>query len=95
MSESTTRRLHAIVKGQVQGVGYRQYAVRQARALGLTGWVRNLHDRSVEVVAEGPEDRLETFTASLREGPSSAVVWSVDVRYEQVTGHDTAFRVEY
>lgn len=95
MSDSVKRRLHAIVKGQVQGVGYRQYTVRRANVLGLSGWVRNLHDRSVEVVAEGPDDRLESFVASLREGPSAAVVWHIDVRYEQATGQYKGFRVEY
>lgn len=95
MNDILKRRLHAIVKGQVQGVGYRQYAVRHAQMLGLTGWVRNLHDRSVEVVAEGTEEALERFVASLREGPSASVVWSIDVRYEQANGQYKGFRVEY
>ncbi|TMG57453.1 MAG: acylphosphatase, partial [Chloroflexi bacterium] len=52
-------RLHAVVRGDVQGVGFRYYVQRKARQLGLPGWVRNNDDGSVELVAEGERDALE------------------------------------
>ena len=58
-----------LVKGRVQGVGFRYFAAREAQRLGLSGWVRNLHDGNVEVFAEGPEDSLDSLEASLNQGP--------------------------
>src|SRR5438445_4917977 len=74
--------LRATVSGQVQGVGFRMWAQRRARALGLTGYVRNLHDGSVEAVGEGPRMLLEQFLVLLRRGPESADVRSVQVSWE-------------
>ena len=58
-----------LVRGRVQGVGYRDYAQRAASALGLTGYVRNLDDGRVEVYAAGPPDKLSDLAAALRKGP--------------------------
>jgi acylphosphatase len=66
------------VRGIVQGVGFRYYVLRRARALGVTGWVRNLSDGSVEVVASGTTDQLSSLESWLFEGPSSAMVTAVD-----------------
>lgn len=66
-----------VVTGRVQGVSYRAAACRAARALGLTGWVRNLPDGSVEAFACGPEDALSSFAGWLREGPPLARVSAV------------------
>jgi acylphosphatase len=63
-----------VVTGRVQGVGYRYFAREQASPLGLTGWVRNLPDGSVEFYAEGPEAALEEFLRRLRKGPTSGHV---------------------
>ncbi len=93
MSIGTLRRLHAVVKGQVQGVGFRQFTLRQAREHNLTGWVRNRYDRSVEVVAEGQQDALDLFVAALRDGPPAAIVRSVDTRYETASGAFTDFDI--
>jgi len=71
--------LQAFVNGNVQGVGYRYFAMSAAKELGLTGWVRNLSDGNVQVVAEGKRDSLETFLARLRQGPRSGRV--EDVRF--------------
>jgi acylphosphatase len=57
-----TKRIRAVVKGTVQGVGYRYFAVNQAGAMGLVGWVRNVPNSDVEVVAEGDEEKLERFS---------------------------------
>lgn len=71
-------RLHVLVRGRVQGVGFRWYAREAARDLGLAGWVRNQPDGSVEIVAEGEPALLERLRARLRTGPSGASVTSLD-----------------
>lgn len=65
------------VRGRVQGVSYRQWTLRQAQALGLTGWVRNLDDGSVEVLACGAMEGVTALHARLWQGPSHAVVSEV------------------
>jgi acylphosphatase len=67
-----------LVRGRVQGVGYRYFALRQAQALGVSGFARNRPDGDVEVVAEGPDGALSDFEARLREGPSFASVSDVE-----------------
>jgi len=66
------------VHGAVQGVGYRRFAEREARALDLAGWVRNEPDGSVAGEAEGPEAVLEAFRKRLTEGPAFAAVGRLD-----------------
>jgi len=73
------RAFRARVTGRVQGVGFRWSAVREARRLGLRGWVRNTGDGSVEVEAEGAASELGEFLAWLRRGPPGARVADVDV----------------
>ncbi len=67
-----------VVAGRVQGVGFRYFAVREAEALGLAGWVRNLPDGRVEVVASGPPDVVSVFEGRLWEGPPHARVTTVE-----------------
>jgi acylphosphatase len=67
-----------IVSGRVQGVGFRWFTTQRARSLELSGWVANLADGRVEVVARGPADRLEMLEQALRRGPSGARVESVE-----------------
>lgn len=67
------------IEGRVQGVGFRAFVRREARRLGLAGWVRNEPDGSVAVEAEGPAADLEVFEARLREGPPAARVARLDV----------------
>jgi len=85
-----TRRLHAVVRGRVQMVGFRYFVVDRARALGVTGWVRNGDDgATVEVVAEGPEDALRQLEESLRAGPRGARVEAVDATWsDALDGYD-------
>jgi acylphosphatase len=66
-------------RGRVQGVGFREACVRQARRIGVTGWVRNRLDDSVELTLQGPPDRLAELCAWLREGDHPALVDSLDV----------------
>lgn len=85
---------YARIRGIVQGVGFR-YATRQeARRLGLSGWVRNDTDGSVEVVAEGPLGALRDFEQWLQRGPPGAVVQGVDKRNLRPTGAYSLFTIE-
>jgi acylphosphatase len=68
-----------LISGRVQGVGFRFFAERAARELGIRGWVRNLADGRVEAHAVGPTAALEDFEARLRRGPRMAEVRSVEV----------------
>ena len=90
-----TVRLHAIVEGIVQGVNFRQSAARRARVLGLTGWIMNRYDGSVETVAEGPRQALEDYLAYLQAGPPAAVVRGVSVRWEESAGEFGDFGIKY
>jgi acylphosphatase len=67
-----------LVQGRVQGVGYRYFALREAQALGISGFAKNLSDGRVEVVAEGADEALAAFEARLREGPGFASVAEVE-----------------
>ena len=87
------KRLHATVRGRVQGVGFRAAAATEARRLGLTGWVRNKLDGSVEVLAEGPDGDVDGFLAWLRKGPSLAHVTSVDPEWLAPAGDGVSFEV--
>jgi acylphosphatase len=82
---STTRR-RLVVRGRVQGVWYRESCREQAHALGVAGQVRNLHDGTVEVVAEGRPEAVEALVAWCRTGPPAAVVVGVDERTEAPEG---------
>ena len=68
-----------LVSGRVQGVFYRDSTRRQAQALGITGWVRNLFDRRVEVLACGEAEQLEAFIKWLEIGPEYAKVTNIEV----------------
>jgi len=71
--------VHAIVRGRVQGVGFRMFVWREATRLGLSGYTRNVPDGSVEVLATGDDARLEQLLARLRDGPPGSRVDAVQV----------------
>ena len=75
--------LQAVIYGQVQGVSYRAYAVDEAQRLGLTGWVRNRADGTVQATAIGPRTQLETFLAWLRRGSPAAYVIRVEFTIDE------------
>jgi acylphosphatase len=85
-------RAHFYIEGDVQGVGFRAYADREARRLGLTGWVKN-SEGGVEVVAEGTKEKLEQLRMLLQKGPHGADVESVQVVWEKETGEFGDFEV--
>jgi len=84
---AVTKRL--LVTGRVQGVGFRFYTQRKARELGLTGWVRNCRDGSVETVIQGAPEAVELMIAWARRGPPSAVV--SDMRITDASGDYAGF----
>jgi acylphosphatase len=88
-------RVRVFAGGQVQGVAYRFYAEKCAVRLAITGWVRNLPDGRVEVLAEGTGEHIETFLDRLREGPRLAQVETFVVRREPSTGEFHDFRVVF
>jgi acylphosphatase len=88
-------RVHVFAGGRVQGVAYRFYAEKIAARLDVTGWVRNLADGRVEVLAEGSAAHIEAFLERLREGPSLARVDIFEVRRESATGEFNDFRVAF
>ncbi len=70
---------HVIVHGRVQGVGFRAYLCREAERLGVTGWVRNRHDGTVEVMVQGRSEDVTKILDWVRHGPPGARVTAVDV----------------
>jgi acylphosphatase len=88
--------LRVVVRGRVQGVGFREFVYMRARFLGLRGYVRNLPDMpSVEVVAEGERAGLEQLLDHLREGPRGARIDGLDVTWGEPGGRHTTFGVAY
>ncbi len=81
-----------LIKGMVQGVGFRYFVQHKATALGLSGWVRNLDDGAVEVYASGSGERLSDLAGALHQGPRMAQVRSVEERDEAVE-NISGFRV--
>jgi len=75
-------RVHAIVRGDVQGVGFRYFVQRHAWKEALAGWVRNRPDGAVECVAQGRPEAVERLLAALREGPAMSTVDAVEERWE-------------
>ena len=87
-------RLNAIVYGEVQGIFFRDFTRTAAQELGLKGWVKNVRN-SVEVIAEGPEDKLKELLEKLKEGPAAAKIVKVDSSFEKATGEFEDFEVKY
>ena len=92
MSDSAA--LYAIAQGRVQGVYYRAFASRHAVSLGLTGYVRNLLDNSVEICAEGARQQLEKLLEQLKTGPPGARVDNLVLTWSDYTGQYSDFSVK-
>jgi acylphosphatase len=94
-STSEIHELYAVVRGQVQGVGFRYFVVQKAQGLGLRGYVRNARYGDVEVLAQGPRPALERLLTLLRQGPSAADVGEVTPVWRQPTEHFSGFHVRF
>lgn len=88
-------RAHILVKGLVQGVFYRYNTMTVAKNLGLTGWVRNLRDGSVEIVCEGEKEKIDSLIKWCWKGPEGARVDDVIVRREEFKGEFQTFEITY
>ncbi len=93
MTEQQDDRLHAIVEGHVQGVGFRYYVLNCAQQLNLTGWVRNTHEGNVEVIAEGKRADLNDLLDALKQGPRMSFVARVREDWEPARGEFRLFDV--
>jgi acylphosphatase len=88
-------RLKLIISGRVQGVCYRWFTRDTAVELGLTGWVRNLPDGTVEAVVEGEKDKLEQLLGWCRRGPDLAKVTDIQAEWEEATGEFQDFSIRH
>ena len=86
-------RLRLLVHGRVQGVFFRQAAAEEARSLGLRGWVKNLPDGDVEMVAEGPRRELKILAAWANQGPRMARVTGVEEEWSDYRGEEGSFAI--
>jgi acylphosphatase len=94
-NEGTTEELYAIVRGIVQGVGFRYFVVESAMRLGLRGYTRNDNNGDVEVLAQGPRPALERLLTQLRQGPRFADVREVRTTWRAPTEHLSGFHVRW
>ena len=78
----------ATIRGRVQGVGYRDWAERQAIEIGLRGYVRNRRDGSVELVLSGADQQVESMLNLCKQGPRSAIVKEIEIASDEWSGKD-------
>jgi len=88
-------RIHIFVSGRVQGVFFRAETEARARELGLFGWVRNLEDGRVEIIAEGEKEKLEKLLEWAKRGPTLARVDSIYFEWEEYKGEFKNFEIRY
>lgn len=93
-TEKTVEARRFIVRGRVQGVGFRWFVEREAHMLGIAGWVRNNADGTVEVLAQGSSDQLSGLHSRLRQGPRAARVDGVEVLEVRPSADLSSFRIE-
>jgi acylphosphatase len=93
-SEKPIEAKRYLVRGRVQGVGFRWFVEREAHMLGIAGWVRNNHDGTVEVLAQGTRDQLSGLHSRLRKGPRAARVDAVEVSEANPATELSSFRIE-
>lgn len=95
MEQQKVNQLEATVHGRVQGVSFRHYTRLEAQRLGVTGWVANLPDGTVKVVAQGTEKALTQLAAFLHRGPAMARVVKVDIDWVEASTRFERFRIEW
>lgn len=89
----SSRRLHLTISGRVQGVSFRAYTATEARRLHLSGWVRNLRDGRVELLAEGPEPALQALLRWAEQGPEEAQVEQIKAEWLEADDSLTGFQI--
>ena len=89
------RRVHVFYSGRVQGVGFRMTAEEVAQGLGVVGWVKNLRDGRVELVAEADEAVLDRFLKALRNGPMKNFIQQVEICWNHASGTFDEFETRY
>ena len=93
-AEKSVEARRFVVRGRVQGVGFRWFVEREAHILGVAGWVRNNADGGVEVLAQGTRDQISGLRARLREGPRAARVDAVEESEARPAAAISSFRIE-
>ncbi len=88
-------RAHVLIKGRVQGVLFRAETSSEAQEFGLSGWVRNRWDGSVEAIFEGEKIAVEEMIGWCHKGPPAAIVKKVEVKWEEYKGEFTSFSIRY
>ena len=88
-------RVHVLYKGRVQGIGFRYTAERIAQSSGVTGWVRNLPDGDVEVVAEGGREILEKFLRDVKSSELGRHIVRAQVEWQAARNEFSDFRIEF
>jgi acylphosphatase len=95
MKPSVKKRVHVFYSGRVQGVGFRMTAEEAARELGVVGWVKNLRDGRVEVIAEADEATLERFLSTVRSGSMKNFIRDVELSWGNASDTFDEFEVRY
>lgn len=93
MQENEISCFHAIINGRVQGVGFRYFVHDNAILVGVRGWVRNLRNGDVEVMAEGERQALDKLLVTIRRGPRSSLVMGVNVDWQPPSGEFKNFKI--
>lgn len=89
------KRAHIVVSGRVQGVSFRAHTVAMARNYGVQGWVENMEDGRVEILAEGQDEAVDKLIAWCHEGPGAARVEHVEVEWQPYQGNLGRFHIEF
>ena len=87
--------MHIIVSGMVQGVFFRAFVKKNADMLGIKGWVKNIYENQVEIVAEGKEEQLEKLVSKARKGSPASRVEKIDIKQEPAKGGFKGFDIVY
>ena len=89
------KRVRVIIRGRVQGVGFRYFTQREGERLGLVGWVKNLSNGDVEAEAEGDEAQVDAFVEAIRRGPPASRILNYQINEIPANHRDTAFDIRF
>lgn len=89
------KRAHIFVSGRVQGVFFRQNALKKAKSLGISGWIKNTKDGRVEAIIEGEEEKINTMIEWLKVGPALARVKNIEIIWEKAKEEFQDFEIQY